>query len=521
MNEALFDYDLFAELYDIQPQGIAWMKAVWNDDHSAVIDFQFVYSNQGGLNYLNLTAAEFKTLRLSNTPTLSNELRKNIMEEMIGVYQTGQPSITNFYNPVLNKYARLLRTKLRDGVLTIVEDRTEENRIIKQLETKTSELEEKTTQLEEQKNLLNNILQNSSNGISVSKVFRDDNGRVVDALTILANDAAVKYIGLPKDIYLTKRATEIEPNIIGSPYYQACIKTLETGEAFMMQYQMQANGRWLELTVSRLDYMHLIQIFTDVTPIKEAQLKLERLVEELQGSNAKLEEFAHAASHDLKEPIRKIHVFSDRLQSSLSQRMNETEKDLFQRMQNATQRMALLVDDLLAYSQVSLTPVAKEEVDLNKKIGLVLTDLELFIQEKKATIDVGPLPVVKGYRRQLQQLFQNLIANALKYSKSNVAPHLIIRSGKVTGADFPDRVPAERAGQVYHLLDVRDNGIGFEPEQAELIFQLFHRLHGKSEYTGTGIGLALVRKVVDNHQGYVWAEGEPGAGANFRVLLPA
>ena len=125
-----------------------------------------------------------------------------------------------------------------------------------------SENKNSIKQIEEQRNLLNSILQNSSNGISVSQVFRNDEGKVIDALTILANDAAVKYIGLPREIYLTKKATEIEPAVMDSPYYQACVKTLETGEPFVMQYYMQSTKRWLELTVSKLDDKELIHILT-------------------------------------------------------------------------------------------------------------------------------------------------------------------------------------------------------------------------------------------------------------------
>ncbi|HUC79591.1 MAG TPA: PAS domain-containing protein, partial [Flavisolibacter sp.] len=266
--EPQLSQELFDELYGVQPQAVTWMKPLWEGNR--IVDFEYTYSNQDGLNYLNLTASEYKGLRLSTSPTLSDAMRKTAMEEMTGVYQNSKEHITDIYNPVLNKYARVMRTRLRNGILTVIQERTEENRIIKKLEEQTRELEEKSRLLEEQKNLLDSILTNSSNGISVSQVFRNESGKVVDALTILANDAAIKYIGLPKEIYLTKKASEIEPAVLDSPYYQACIKTLETGEPFMMQYQMQANGRWLELTVSKLDYNHLIQVFTDVTPIKEA-----------------------------------------------------------------------------------------------------------------------------------------------------------------------------------------------------------------------------------------------------------
>jgi light-regulated signal transduction histidine kinase (bacteriophytochrome) len=258
--------------------------------------------------------------------------------------------------------------------------------------------------------------------------------------------------------------------------------------------------------------------FTDFTHIKKTQLELEKLVGELRQSNSKLEEFAHAASHDLKEPMRKVKVFSDRLKKSLNDRMSEDERQMFERMQVATERMTLLVDDLLTYSHLSMSAVEMEEVDLNAKVAMVLSDLEVAIEEKSARVAVGPLPVVKGYRRQLQQLLQNLVSNALKYSKAGVPPEITITSSVICGDQTPLNLPPDKQ---YHLVEVKDNGIGFDQEYAERIFQMFHRLHGRSEYSGTGIGLAIAKKVVENHQGFIWAEGKPGESATFRVLLPA
>lgn len=653
MNHPLYQpqlsQQLFDELYGVQPQAITWMIPVWGSDGNTITDFEYAYTNAEGLKYLNLTAKAFEGLRLSTTPTLTDTLRRQILEELTHVYQSNQDSRTDIYNAALNKYARILRTKLRNGVLTVIQDRTEENRIIKKLEAQTRELEEKSRQLEEQKTLLNNILTNSSNGISVSRIIRDEQDEVADALTIMANDAAIKFIGLPREVYLSKRATEIEPDIIGSPYYQACIKTLETGEPFMMQYQMQANGRWLELTVSRLDRDHLIQVFTDVTPMKEAQLKLEKAaatlrtvfnaaqtgmftftpaydawgklvdfrfvmvnntisqyagkppealegelgvqwspgyltngefelykrcfetgepqrteirytldgedyfldlqcvkidelllvtltdysnlrrsqlaleqtVKALERSNTHLEEFAYAASHDMKEPLRKIYTFTDRLKQKLAGRMDETETMLFGRIENAAERMQILVDDLLEFSHVSRQPHELEAVNLNEKVARVLADLEVAIEEKGAQVVVEPLPTILGNRRQLQQLFQNLIGNALKYSKPDVAPLIRISAEKLRGSESGLAVRADDRQRPYYLIKVQDNGIGFEQQYAGKIFTIFTRLHGRSEYAGTGVGLAIVEKVVQNLKGYIDAEGQPGIGATFKILLPA
>lgn len=508
------DRQLFDELYGVQPQAITWLRPIWNEGGTTIIDFEYAFSNPQGLHYLNLTPAQHEGLRISNSPTLTDELREKFLKEMTQVYTQGFVSKTNVYNPALNKYARVLRTRLRDGVLSVVQERTEENRMIR-------ELEEKTRQLEEQKTLLDNILKNSSNGISVSQVFRDETGKVVDALTIMANDAAVKFIGLPREIYLSKRATEIEPAIIDSPYYQACIHTLETGEPFVMRYQMQSTGRWLELTVSKLDYDHLIQIFTDVTPVREAELKLEQTVAELRRSNESLEEFTRAASHDLKEPIRKIHFFTERLKTALGGKLSEAETNLLQRIEVASARMNLLVDDLLDYAQLSSDSLLREEVDLNQKIKTILSDLDLMISEKEAEVEVGPLPIVNGYRRQLQQLFENLVSNALKYNRPGTRPFVQIRSLTVTGAESGMDVLPDDREKNFHLITVKDNGVGFEQQYADRIFQVFTRLHGNSEYQGTGVGLAIAKKVVDNHGGYISAESNLGEGATFRVLLPA
>lgn len=516
---AAYDPQFFAEVYDNHPQAIVWMPPIHRQGDGAIVDFAYVYANEEGLRYLNLEREQLDGLTLENSPTLTNELRSSILAEMVNVLQEGHKSETTVYNAALGKWARVLRTRLRGGVLTIVQDITRERNIIRQLEQQKALLEEQAVRLGEQKALLDNILHHSSNGISVSRVLRNDSGEVVDALTVMANDAAVKYSGLPRELYLSKKATELDPGIIGSPYYKSCVQTLESGEPFVMQYHLEPVKRWLELTVSRLDADHLIHIFTDVTPIKEAQLQLERTVQELQRSNMHLQEFAYAASHDLKEPLRKIRTFGERLKASLSDRLTEDEGGLFGRIESAADRMQQLVDDLLEFSHVSNQPRQEEAVDLNEAVKKVLADLEVPIEEKRAQIGLAPLPTVQGNRRQMEQLFHNLLSNALKYSKPDVPPCIAITTRKVSAGEAPAEPPL--AEGVYHLVEVSDNGIGFEPQYAGRIFEMFQRLHGKAEYAGTGIGLAIARKVVENHQGLIWAEGELGVGAAFKVMLPA
>ena len=189
-------------------------------------------------------------------------------------------------------------------------------------------------------------------------------------------------------------------------------------------------------------------------------------------------------------------------------------------MEQAARRMNMLIDDLLAYSHVSKGALQLDTVDLNNKVQNVLEDLDLEIQEKKATIIVDDLPVITGHKRQMQQLFQNLIGNALKYSKPGIPPEIHIYATLVRGYETERSLNGDEAQKQYHLIVVEDNGIGFEQQDAERIFNVFTRLHGNSEYRGTGVGLSIARKVIENHQGYIWAESEPAKGATFKLLLP-
>jgi PAS domain S-box-containing protein len=279
-------------------------------------------------------------------------------------------------------------------------------------------------------------------------------------------------------------------------------------------------------------------IVQDITSQKEFELALQRKVEErtmelefanksllqlneeLARSNSNLEEFTRAASHDLKEPIRKVDFFIDRLKSSLSNKLGEEEKASFERVESATERMRLLIDDLLAYSHLTQSQREQEKIDLNDKIRLILTDLELLVREKNAVIETGKLPIVKGHRRQLQQLFQNLISNALKYNKPDTPPQIKITAKTISGKDASIQLPPETVSKEFHLIEVCDNGIGFDQNDAERIFNVFTRLHGNKEYPGTGIGLSIAKKVVENHHGYIYAKSEQGKGSCFCVLLP-
>ena len=269
-----------------------------------------------------------------------------------------------------------------------------------------------------------------------------------------------------------------------------------------------------------MDDNRLVNIYTDITETKQSQLRLENLVEELKKTNASLEEFTYAASHDLKEPIRKIRIFADRLKERHSATMDSEGKRILERLLSSSLRMRLLVDDLLSYSLISISEMEPESVELQDKLQKVLEDLNVEIEEKNAQIYIGQRPTVTGYTWQLQQLFQNLISNSIKYVEPGTAPVIHITSTTAKGAQIAQHVTPDDAWKKFHHIQINDNGIGFEQKNADKIFRIFQRLHDQSNYSGTGIGLFIVKKVVEKHRGYITVTSQPGVGSVFNVYLP-
>ncbi|ARK12851.1 GAF domain-containing sensor histidine kinase [Fibrivirga algicola] len=269
----------------------------------------------------------------------------------------------------------------------------------------------------------------------------------------------------------------------------------------------------------------------DITQVRATQLELEEQVhqrtlellranQDLQRSNDNLQRFAYVASHDLQEPLRKIQSFGDLLKNQYQSELGDG-VDLLERMQGAAARMSTLIRDLLTFSRIATQPSIAGQVPLTDVIDQVLIDLEMRIQESEAQISCAPLPVVAGDATQLGQLFQNLLSNALKFQKSGERPLIRIHSQHVLASGLPASIHPARSVRSYYRIDVRDNGIGFEQKYVDRIFQVFQRLHGKGQYVGTGIGLAICEKVATNHGGAMSASSEPGQGATFSVYLPA
>lgn len=247
------------------------------------------------------------------------------------------------------------------------------------------------------------------------------------------------------------------------------------------------------------------KIVQDRTALRAAEELLSERAGELQRSNKDLEAFASIAAHDLQEPLRKLRTFGDRLKKRFASSVDADATALVDRMSDAAARMQLLIDGLLNYSRAGRRSQSFGPVDLNLIAGEVVADLSAAIEKSGGTIEIGPLPTVFADPTHMRQLLQNLLSNALKFARPGVPPTV-----KLAGTH----------GDRHWELVVADNGIGFEPKYAERIFGLFQRLHGGTEYEGSGMGLAICRRIIERHGGTITAEGLPGQSAIFKVTLP-
>jgi len=262
-----------------------------------------------------------------------------------------------------------------------------------------------------------------------------------------------------------------------------------------------------------------VLLLKDVSELNKKQRELEMRLQQLDRSNRELQEFAYVASHDLQEPLRKIMSFGERLTRKYGEVLTNEGQEYLTRMNNAAQRMENLINDLLSFSRVTRSDLKFEPTDLNQVFSEVIADLDA-IERTKAQIELpDKLPSIEAIPSQMRQLFQNLLNNALKFARPNNPPKVIVRCRQVAGVELPE-IYALLPENDYYIIEIEDNGIGFEQSNAERIFTIFQRLHGRSEYAGTGVGLSICKKIVDNHHGTIFAEGATGKGAIFTVVLP-
>ncbi len=373
--------------------------------------------------------------------------------------------------------------------------------------------------LADQHNLLSSILDTMPDHVFV----KDVKGRY-----IMDNRAHRRFLELGEGESIEgKTVVDFFPKNLAAIYAASDEEVFAHGKSVRNREEpaitRSGNEVWLSTTKVPLRepdgrMLGLVCVSADVTERKIAEEKLRRFAGQLERSNAELANFASVASHDLQEPLRKIQAFGDRLRAKFSEPLGEGGLDYLGRMQGAAERMRVLIQDLLKLSRVTSRAQPFELCDLNVICRDVLSDLEIAIEQNGARVEVGTLPSIDADPLQMRQLFQNLISNAIKFQREGEVPEVEIEGKWLHAGDH--QISGAGPGDEICKIMVKDNGIGFDQKFGDQIFVVFQRLHSRTEFEGTGIGLAVCRKITDRHGGAIVAKSSEGEGATFIITLP-
>lgn len=376
------------------------------------------------------------------------------------------------------------------------------------------------TEVKSLDSIINGVFNSSTSGIVAVKPVIDTNNVIIDFEYTAANTAAASFMHLDNNIIIGSRMLEKFPGT-NKDFFEMCANSYNNNTSSKHEYYNTYANKWFDITVVRI-IEGLVITFTDITDKKALDKILAKNYEELKVTNERLEasnldllQFASVASHDLKEPLRKVQAFGNLLQSKLGGRLENEEAIYLNKMINATMRMQLLIEDVLTLSKLSNTEVQFEKTNLSKILKRIEEDLEIVIKEKNAKLTIDALPEIEAVPGQMHQVFQNLVSNALKFSDK---PQTLIT---IRQTSIPDEIIMRLNINIsaYVCIAVEDNGMGFEEQYKDKIFGIFQRLHGRN-YEGTGIGLAIARKIIENHRGFIEAKSAVGAGTTFYVILP-
>lgn len=383
------------------------------------------------------------------------------------------------------------------------------------------------TESKKVESILSAVLDATPSAIAAMRAVRNSRNTIVDFEFLVLNRAVEKQFGVKPEPLKGKKLKELKSSK-WEEHFKQYVEVVESGQTRHYEYYDEEQGRWQDVVLVKL-MDGLVVMVTDVTDKKKAadliaqgfedlkatSKKLRSTNLKLEQSNMDLLQFASVASHDLKEPLRKIQTFGNILLSKVKDKLDPVEMGHLNKIISSSSRMQKLIEDVLTLSKLSNRDLEFEEVDLNSVLSLIKEDLEITIKEKKATLIIAELPIIKGVQGQMHQIFQNLISNALKFTNGK-KPEIRITEKPVTKEIAEElRIKSKN----YTCISVKDNGIGFEDTYKDKIFGIFQRLNGNT-YDGTGIGLAICKKIVENHSGHITARSKLGKGAEFFILLP-
>jgi two-component system CheB/CheR fusion protein len=376
------------------------------------------------------------------------------------------------------------------------------------------------TELKRLNSLIDGIFNSTMNGIAAMKAIRNKRAEITDFEIIAGNNAVHKIFDTVSENMVGKSMKQ-ELAAFTALNFDKFTSVVNTGNELRFDYFDNQKRTWLEVGIVKM-MDGVVATFTDITESKKSFSQLQDTTDMLRTSNQQLEQsnydllqFASVASHDLKEPLRKIQTFGNKLQEKVQDNLPEKEMVYLQKIIKASNRMQTLIEDILMLSKLSNVTAERAKVNVNDILNNIVDDLEIVINEKKTKLNIGKLPEIYAVPGQIHQLFQNLISNAIKFNEQD-PPVITIAEEKISD-DLADRLKIDRSK--YICITVQDNGIGFDQEYSDKIFGVFQRLNG-SNYQGTGIGLAICKKIIDNHQGYIFADSRANEGAKFTIVLP-
>lgn len=365
------------------------------------------------------------------------------------------------------------------------------------------------------------IFNASTSAITALEPVTGKNGSICDFVFKSANETTKNILGVAASNIIGKKWAADFPGLL-APHVDDLLNIKEDGQTVHFDCYNEKNGLWLEVSAAKMPHDGIVTTFTNITQAKDSYTQLQSASNELNQMNAQLEQsnmdllqFASVASHDLKEPLRKIQTFGNLLYENIKNKIDGKDINYLEKIIRSANRMQVLIQDILTLSKLSNNDIPYQDVNLTDIITNITDDLDVSVKEKNVTIETNNLPVICAIPGQVHQLFQNLISNAIKFN-NGASPKITISQRKPTAKEAAEyKINAKD----YFCIQVTDNGIGFDPQYKEKIFGIFQRLTG-SEYEGTGIGLAICKKIVDNHSGFISADSEAGKGAIFNIFLP-
>lgn len=510
-RDKLHQSTILQQVIDNTQAGLLLAKPVRNEQ-ADIVDFQYILTNEYNARITGKSVAEMTDALVGDLfPGWQNS---DLFLHYVEAVETQRPKRITFF------YEQYEIKGWFDGSFNCVDGCI--------LYTYTDVTAFKKAELEQQQNLalLEQVMNMAPTAIVLNQSIRNEAGEIIDLRMMKLNQMAADILQNSIDKIQYRRVSRYIPGSLDTPLFEQCKQVIETGQPIRLEVPWA--DRWYDFSVARFGDGVVLSA-QDITPMHHYQHQLERANTELKRSNENLQSFAFIASHDLQEPLRKIISFSDILTTQYIDQFDAHAAGIVHRINASASRMRLLIQDLLAYSQLETRQDSFTSVTIASLIQ-ELQEHELWerIHHRQAKIRLQELPTVIADQSQMRQLFQNLLSNAIKFCAHDTTPVITVSSRLIDLASLPaglmtvDKSEKHTSANTWFVeISVADNGIGFDEKYLDRIFQVFQRLHGRSEFTGSGIGLAICQKIVERHGGAITASSQPDQGSTFRVYLPA